>query len=345
MTAAERCYVLRASFLAARELFLAVMLSAAVTIPEPLAYWSRRIALFAVALLVTVLFLHRLVLVTTPVALNAIGTAFALSALSIFCGLIAGISIWIRGRAGAGAAGLGVILAGAMWLWPLAYASPAMTLPRINDISTDLTNVPNFTILARVRGEGANKANYPGDRFARQQAQAYPDIRPLIVDRPVDEVFDLIVTTVRGRRGLGWSVLVEEPPSFKPPKPGFIEATERTTVLGFVDDIVIRVTGNEAQARIDVRSASRFGAHDFGANATRIRRLLREVQGRLESTSPAAIASRGGRPAALRAGGKDGTLVRRPAERSTTKGAPRSSQDPAPKDAQRAPAPKGAPRG
>lgn len=328
-----------------RQSNVAEMLSAAITIPEPLAYWSRRIALFAAAMLVAALVLHRLVLVTTPVALNTIATAFALSALAVVCGLIAAISIWIRGRAGAGAAALGVLLAAAMWLWPLAYTSTAMSLPRINDISTDLTNVPNFTILARVRGDGANKADYPGERFARQQTQAYPDIRPLVVDRPVDEVFDLIVTVVRGRRGLGWSVLVEEQPSFKPPKPGFIEATERTTVLGFVDDIIIRVTGNETQARIDVRSASRFGTHDLGANASRIRRLLREVQSRLESTSPAAIASRGGRPAALRAGGKDGVLVKRPAERSPARGGLRSSPDPAPKDAQRAPAQKGAPRG
>lgn len=314
-------------------------------ISEPLAYWSRRIALFAAALLVVVLALHRGFLVTTPVALNTAATAFGLSALAIVLALIGGISIWVRGRAGAAAAATGIVVAGAMWLWPAAYTSTYLSLPRINDISTDLTNVPNFTILARVRGEGANKADYPGDRFARQQAQAYPDIRPLVVERPVDEVFDLIVTTVRGRRGLGWSVLVEEPPSLKPAKPGFIEATERSTVLGFVDDVIVRVTGNDAQTRIDVRSASRFGAHDMGANASRIRRFLREVQGRLENTSPAAIASRGGRATALRASGKDGALVKRPAERSTAKGAQRSSQDPAPKDAQRAPGQKGAPRG
>lgn len=320
------------------------MLSAATPIPEPLAYWSRRIALFAVALLVVALVLHRMLLVTTPVMLNAAGAAFALSALAIILALLAGISIWIRGRAGAGAAAVGLIFAGAMWGWPLAYASPYMSLPRINDISTDLANVPNFTILARVRGEGANKADYPGERFARAQAQAYPDIRPFVVDRPVDEVFDLISVIARGRRGMGWSVLVEEPPSLKPPKPGFIEATERTTVLGFVDDVIVRVTGNETQTRIDVRSASRFGAHDFGANASRIRRFLREVQGRLENTTPGMVAGRGGRAAALRAG-KDGGLVKRPVERLTGKGAARSTQGPAPKETQRAPGQKAAPRG
>ncbi len=321
------------------------MLSAATQIPEPLAYWSRRIALFAVALVVVALALHRTLLITTPVMLNTLGASFALSALAILLALISGVSIWVRGRAGAAAAAIGMILAGGMWAWPMSYVSTFMSLPRINDVSTDLTTVPNFTILARVRGEGANKADYPGERFGRLQQQAYPDIRPLVVDRAVDEVFDIIVAIVRGRRGFGWSVLVEEPPALKPPKPGFIEATERTTVLGFVDDVIIRVNGTDQQTRIDVRSASRFGAHDFGANASRIRRFLREVQSRLESTTPAAIASRGGRAAALRATGKDGALVKRPAERLQGKGAPRSSQDPAPKDAQRAPGQKAAPRG
>ena len=64
---------------------------------------------------------------------------------------------------------------------------------------------------------------------------------------------------------------------------GQIEAVDRTLVLGFSDDIVVRVGGRDGQAKIDVRSASRYGRHDFGRNAERIRGFLRELHARLDA--------------------------------------------------------------
>ena len=45
--------------------------------------------------------------------------------------------------------------------------------------------------------------------------------------------------------------------------------------MGFRDDVVIRISPLGKGTRVDVRSASRFGTHDFGANASRIRACLR----------------------------------------------------------------------
>jgi Protein of unknown function (DUF1499) len=270
------------------------------TIAEPMALWCRRLGLFALALVVVALTLHRVGQLTTPVGLALAGVGFAISGLALLLGLYAGTSIWVRGRSGAGRMAAGMIAAGVLWLAPLAQLPTYFALPPINDITTDTSNPPRFQQLAIARGTGtgANSANYGGERVARLQATAYADLRSLVVvDRPADEVFDLARRVVSGRKGLGWKVLFEEPPA--PRKPGIIEATERTLVLGFVDDIVIRVTGSEAEARVDVRSASRYGRHDFGANASRIRRFLRELQARLEATPPGAIAAaRGARAAA-----------------------------------------------
>jgi hypothetical protein len=319
-----------------------LMISLAQPIPEPLAVWSRRLSLFALAIIGVVLILHRFGQIATPVALNVVAAGFAITILAVVIGVVASISIWVRGRSGAGAAAAGIVLGGALWIWPLAYVSPYLNLPRINDISTDLASVPRFGMLARVRGPGANSATYPGERYAREQQVAYPDLRAMVVDRPVDEVFDLVDKVVRGRRGLGWKVLTEEQPSIRPPKAGIIEATERTLILGFIDDIVIRVTGTETESRIDIRSASRFGRHDFGANASRIRRFMREMQGRLESTTPGAIAGRGG----VRAGvAKAGGDLKRPLERLPAKAAAKNAPSLAPQDARRAPAQKATPRG
>jgi hypothetical protein len=47
--------------------------------------------------------------------------------------------------------------------------------------------------------------------------------------------------------------------------------------MGFPDDVVVRVRADGGGARIDVRSASRYGRYDFGSNAARIKSLLEEV--------------------------------------------------------------------
>ena len=56
-----------------------------------------------------------------------------------------------------------------------------------------------------------------------------------------------------------------------------IEATARSPIMGFRDDVVIRISPMGQGTRIDVRSASRVGTHDLGANASRIRSLLEDI--------------------------------------------------------------------
>ena len=45
--------------------------------------------------------------------------------------------------------------------------------------------------------------------------------------------------------------------------------------------------GDDEHARIDVRSASRYGRHDLGRNADRVRQILKEIVVRMESVVPA----------------------------------------------------------
>jgi len=56
-----------------------------------------------------------------------------------------------------------------------------------------------------------------------------------------------------------------------------IEAVARTPIMGFRDDVVIRISPLGQGARVDMRSASRFGDHDLGSNASRIRSLLEDI--------------------------------------------------------------------
>ena len=70
---------------------------------------------------------------------------------------------------------------------------------------------------------------------------------------------------------------------------GFILAEARTFVLRATDDVRIDVTLDEdAQTRVDVRSTSRVGRADLGANRRRIRAFCRALDRALDA-SPSQI--------------------------------------------------------
>ena len=260
-------------------------------IVAPLARWSSRIALFSASVLLVGVVLHRLTSLPTPVALNLFRVGAGVAALAILVGFIALIQIWRRGYAGAGSAALGILLPVSALAWPLTYVPAFLNLPRINDVTTDTTAPPRFVALAKQRTGVGSPATYPAQRFAAEQQKAYPDLRTFVIERPVVEAFELVEEAVRR---LKWRVVTTEPPIARPAKGGVLEATDNTLVVGFTDDIVIRVEGSVNRSRIDVRSASRHGQHDLGQNATRVRRFFAELQTRIDSTTSGGVAGRRG---------------------------------------------------
>jgi uncharacterized protein (DUF1499 family) len=301
-----------------------------------LARWSGRMALFSAGLTVTGVVLHRLTSFPTSVAINL----FALSALGLalaaLLGLVSLIGIWRKGYAGAGTAFLGMFLALLFLAWPLTYLPALFKLPRINDVSTDLSSAPRFEALASQRAVGAKPTAYPGEPVALLQQAAYPDLRGITLDRSAEETYELVEEAVRK---LKWKVAASEAPNPKAGRPGIIEATDQTLLLGFPDDIAIRVIGTNVRSRIDIRSASRYGEFDFGQNAMRIRRFYGEVQAQVEATLPTTVAGRR-RLRTTRAA----AMVKRLKERETPKVAPRTPRDRAPSSAQRERGPTGSQR-
>jgi uncharacterized protein (DUF1499 family) len=248
--------------------------------PSFFARWTSRIALFSVGLLAVTIALHRLFSLPTPIAINLAAAVFAGAALSLICALAATIGIWRTGRPGTSRIVLGTLVALGLLVWPLYYLPQYEGLPAINDVSTDTVNPPPFTALAKLRGVGANSVVYPGATFATAQAAAYPDIKTIEINRSVDEAYELVVDTIQR---LKMDIVFQQPPEPDAGRAGMIEFVDRTMMLGLYDDVAIRVTGNDEESRIDVRSASRYGRHDLGRNAQRIREILKEIVVRLES--------------------------------------------------------------
>ena len=133
-----------------------------------------------------------------------------------------------------------------------------------------------FSQLAAQRPADANRIVEPDLTAAELQEKAYPDLRPMELERSATETFDIVHEAVKR---IGWTIVLNEPPG---EQPGRIEATDRTMIMGYTDDVLVRVTGDDTHAFIDVRSASRYGMHDLGANADRIRALFAEVKAALE---------------------------------------------------------------
>ncbi|MBI1203554.1 MAG: DUF1499 domain-containing protein [Rhodopseudomonas sp.] len=247
-------------------------------IDEPisrLATWSARLGLFGLAVAALSVVILRSGLLEVGPALATFAAALGCAALAILLALGAFAAIWRQGLSGLGRALRGLILGIALLAYPAYLGSKALKLPPISDISTDTVNPPRFVALARERP--ADRVAYPGEKAAALQHKAYPDIVPLQESLPVRSAYEVTLAVITKRR---WAIAEARPP-VGARGTGTIEATARTPLMGFRDDIVIRITplgsGSDAGARIDLRSASRIGSVDFGANAKRLRALMEDI--------------------------------------------------------------------
>lgn len=240
-----------------------------------LAIWARRCALFSLIATVLAVLIVRSGLLDLEPALATFGGALLLSVIGMVLALGAFVVIWKDGISGAGYAFTAIGIGLALISYPAYLGYRAYHLPMINDITTDPLDPPRFDMLARLRPRGT--VEYAGLYAAEQQREAYPDIEPLTVTATAQAAYDATMATIIRRK---WRVVVDRPPSAAR-RDGQIEAVARTAIMGFRDDIVIRVRPSGDGTRIDARSASRYGRHDFGTNAARIRSLLEDVEDRI----------------------------------------------------------------
>ncbi len=151
---------------------------------------------------------------------------------------------------------------------PLSLVIRGRRVPPIHDITTDTETPPPFVAILPLRQGVDNPSEYGGAEIARQQRTAYPKVAPLILDVTPEQSFERALTAARD---MGWEIIEANP------REGRIEATAMTFWFGFKDDVVIRITPAGGGSRIDVRSVSRVGTSDVGANAKRIETFLNKL--------------------------------------------------------------------
>jgi uncharacterized protein (DUF1499 family) len=250
--------------------------------------WPRRItqaglAIIAVGLLLSALAgpLNRFHLAGVGVALMTLVIGLGVVVLGTATSIIGVLAATVKGaRIPGTAAVVGIIIGLAVSAYVLSWVVRAQKSPPINDITTDLTNPPQFVAVLplRARAHATAPAQYqrevpgPGGKMIdvpKLQAQYYPYIKPLLLSLPPAQA---LARARHVAEAMGWRIDAYVPAD------GRLEATAHTFFFDFKDDIVVRVRPNGTGARIDVRSESRVGLSDLGTNAARIRLFMKRMQ-------------------------------------------------------------------
>ena len=119
-------------------------------------------------------------------------------------------------------------------------------------------------------GVGTRLMTYLSTNVAETAADSpFPELKPRAYAAPAAFMFDV---ARRAAKALKWELTNIDPETKK------IEAVVTTQVIGFKDDVIIQVeaTGEES-CKLLVRSASRVGKGDLGANTRHVMNLIETV--------------------------------------------------------------------
>lgn len=247
-----------------------------------LATWGRRLAIFsAIAVLLSIAIIRFGFLEFKP-ALATLFGALSLAGLSVLICFAAFIAIWNDGSRGMGRILVALLLDTAILAYPAYLAWQYQKLPPIHDITTDSIDPPKFEALARLRAGGdTNPVAYAGLYSAERQRIAYPEIEPVIVEVPPAKAFEIAMTIVTKRK---WLLIDNRAPQ-PSRREGRIEAVARTPLMGFREDVSIRILPDGTGSRIDMRSSSRYFEHDLGSNAARLSKLIEDINEAADAAS------------------------------------------------------------
>jgi uncharacterized protein (DUF1499 family) len=269
--------------------------------------WARRIALFFVQLLILTVLLHRFAWLGTPAAFNLIGLSLAGLLIAIAIAVFSLVRIWVGGQTGASQAVAAIFIAALGLAAPLYFMHHFVTLPALTEVETTPGEPLNFKVINTMRPADTIPLKPADGAHAEEQEEAYPDIGPMALERSSQSVFGLVQEAVER---LGWTIVLSEPPGET--GAGVIEATVQSMIMGLTDDVIVQVKGDDAHAIIDVRSVSRYGWHDLGGNAERIRALYAEISETLEKGETTALEQAETKK-------KEATEAKKPAQKRVTK--------------------------
>ena len=224
--------------------------------------WARRLSRLSLGLAIVALSvafvgvtLARYDIIAKLPGFSALLVGMLIALVSLVTGLAGLVLTWRYSASSHRAALTGLLLSAAfvgyLASWPLAAGGA----PSIHDVTTDLSNPPEFKVLA------LREDNLTGvgtlENWRRIHGRAYGDLKPLTIAKPVAAV---IADAERIARERGWEIATADPVG------GRLEATANVAYIRFKDDVVIRVARSTdgLGSIVDMRSVSRVGGGDLG---------------------------------------------------------------------------------
>lgn len=235
--------------------------------------WSRRVAIFSIVLFLTAAIGHRIGFLDTPDFFPALGAVAVFAVLALLFAVRALFLFWHYGGKGGGSL-LFAILVALLVLAPFGItAYRGLTLPMLNDVSTDSDDPPELAIAAAQRTDGMNRIEPFTPERRKLQQDSYPTATGRRYEAPIAQVAEVVQEVLDDR---GWPIVssMDFPPDATEIT---IEAQARSPLLGFPADVAIRLIDEGMSTYVDMRSASRYGPHDFGDNAARIAFFLADL--------------------------------------------------------------------
>lgn len=237
--------------------------------------WTRRVSGFAFWLAIAAIVVA--VIGTTLARYDVIGKIpgfMAFVYMAMVCGAAAAIGLiallmnWRTGWPSGRKALLGMLIGAAGFSALVLLRSSAANFPAIHDITTDLENLPTFTALAvpedNLRGVDT------AENWQRLHREGYGELSGIMLDQTPAAIVAKAEDLARKR---GWTIAAADR------EEGRLEAVAYASYLRFEDVVVLRVSdAGGGKSRVDMRSVSRVGVSDLGANAARIREFLAALQ-------------------------------------------------------------------
>mgnify|MGYP006158944041 CR=1 FL=1 len=229
---------------------------------SPLIQWSFRLGTLCLLGLPLAIIATRLNIINYSVGL----ATSALTCLGALLIMLLGVSFWLLPKfQNQRRKSIHIVL---VTLVPVLIAANTLIgsieKPAIHDISTDIHNPPKFVLALKERGTESNSLQRD-EKVDQLQKQAYPLLSSINTALTPAQAFEKSLLIAND---LGWNIYSENLEA------GFIEAVDTTLIYGFKDDIVIRIQTGLGTTLVDLRSVSRVGVGDLGANAARIEAFI-----------------------------------------------------------------------
>lgn len=229
------------------------------------AIWAQRMGNFALPLSVLPVWLHRSELMSSEIFQSIILVAIVLASMAILLGIAAYIRIWQTGDHGWGRASLSIFI-GLLCLSPIIYgANLATRYPLTNDVTTDWNK--NLSLTQKEAPQVSASSALP-----EEIQLAFPGVKARLYNLSPQQVFRLLEDIIEARE---WNVIEKNQPG-NTGREGQINAVAMT-LIGWRDEVVLRVTPSRDGTKVDMRSTSLNGVHDLGTNGLRIENFLADL--------------------------------------------------------------------